>query len=212
MTILKAEVAQVNLGCFEVEGLMDENGDYYIGVPQLSELNLVPPNRSIKQLESLSGKALQSHEIVKLKTTINPKAVNALPVRLFEKLLLRLAINGNQQAIVFMEALIGLSLQQLFSDAFGVKFEIEERQRWLIARFNTKHDFRPLTDQLQVHGFKRPQEYARFIKLMQAKIGLESGTRDLVPYEVLNRLERTQTRLTSYMECGIKPYQALAKL
>ncbi len=210
--MLTAFLAKVQVGILEIEGLMDEEGNYYVAIPQLTDLNLVPPNRSAKQLEALTDKAFSSHDIVKLKTPLNSKGVNAIPVKLVEKLLLRLAIKGNKAAIALMEALIGLSLHQLFSDAFGIKFEREERQRWLACRFKTRHDFRPLTDELKRYGFTNPMEYAKYIHLMQSKIGLPDGTRDFAEYTVLNKLERAQNRLTAYMECGMSPYDALNKL
>lgn len=206
---LSAEITQVNFGAFQIEGLMDEKGDYYIAVPQVAALFQFDSNQASRKIKALLGKGFQFDTC---KTKLNPKAVNAIPIDEFEKLLLELVLKGNQKAIELSRALIGLSLHQLFSDAFGIQFEVADRQRWLACRFNTKHDFRPLTDQLQNYGFKEPWEYAKFIHAMQAKIGLEDGTRDWAEYEVLNKLERAQTRLTAYMECGIKPYEALKKL
>ena len=129
----------------------------------------------------------------------------------FEKIILELALKGNELATRLVRALVGLSLHQLFCDSFGKKFEIEDRQRWLETRFNTKHDFRPLTDQLQAYGFKEPWEYAKYISLMQCKLGIMNGTRDFLDFPTLNKLERCQTKLTAYMECGIEPYDALRK-
>lgn len=209
MTILKADVTQVNLGNFSIDGLMDDQGNYYIAVPQISSVFSFDSNQASRSIKALLGKGFTFD---KLKTPLNSKPVNAIPVQMFEKMLLEMAIKGNQKAIELSRGLIGLSLQQLFSDAFGVKFEAEDRQRWLATRFNTRHDFRPLTDQLQKHGFNHPSEYAKFICLMQSRIGIKSGERDLASYEILSKLERAQTRLTAYMECGIKPYDALNKI
>lgn len=213
MTILDAEIAQVNLGeTISTKGLMDGDGNYYVGIPQLSDINLVPPGRSLKQLKSLLGNSFPSHQIVKLKTPLNSKPINAVPLEIFERLIVEMSFNGNEAAQSLVRVLVGQSLYQLFCDAFKVKHDAEDRQRWLTSRFNTKHDFRPLTDQLQKHGFRQPNEYAKFIHLMQSRVGVESGGRDLASYELLNKLERAQTRLTAYMECGIKPYDALNKI
>ena len=210
--MLRANIAQVNIGPVAVEGLMDDNGEYYVAIPQMVDLELIPPNRSLKQLQSLLGEGFQSHKVVKIKTSIHPKEINAVPLEMFEKLIVDLAFKGNTKSEFLVRALIGMSLYQLFCDSFGVKFESEDRQRWLETRFKTKHDFRPLTDQLQKYGFEKPQEYARYISVMQEKIGVENGTRDFLEFKVLNRLERTQDRLTVYMECGFTPYEALDKL
>ena len=211
MTILTATIAQINLGAFEIEGLMDKNGAFYIATPQMVELNLVPPDRSAKQLEALTGAGFQTHGI-KLKTPLNPKAVNVIPVSTFELAIVNIALSGNEQAVVLLKALAGLSLVQLFSDAFGVKFEKADRERWLTTRFKTKHDFRPLTDKLQIAGFIQPWQYGKFVHAMQSRIGVEDGTRDQLEFEVLLKLERAQDRLIVYMEFGLEPYEALDKL
>lgn len=211
MTI-KAQIAQVPVGNFTIQGLMSEKKEFGVAVPQLVELNLVPPNRSLKQLEALTGADLQSHGVQKWQTVINPKAVNVISLEQFQLIVRALDKKGNPIASAFVDAMLGLSLHQLFSDAFGQKFEAEDRQRWLQARFNVRHDFRPLTDQLQRYGFKEPWEYAKYVSTMQAKIGLPNGTRDMADFDTLNKLERIQTKLTAYMECGVEPYQAINKL
>jgi len=210
MNILTAEIADVQVGNLTIEGVMFPDGRYGVAIPQLVDLNLVPPDRSRKQLESLTGMVFQSHQ--KAKTKLNPKTVNVIGLQDFEVLLAKLDRAGNKNAQDLRDALVGLSLHQFFSDAFGVKFEKEDRQRWLESRFNTKHDFRPLTDQLQKAGFVEPKEYGKYIHLMQSKIGIKSGTRDELDFTTLNKLERAQNRLTAFMECGLSPMQALEKL
>lgn len=211
--MLKAEVTPVKFGDnFSMPGLMDEEGEYYVAVPQLVEKDLVPPNRSGKQLEALLGKAFPSHQIVKLKTDINSKGVNAIPLEMFGTLVAELAFKGNVNAQIVMRVLVKESLHQLFCDAFGVKQTAEDRQKRLTARFNVKHDFRPLTDQLQRCGFKEPWEYGKFISAMQSRIGIANGGRDFADFETLNKLERCQTKLTAYMDCGLSPWEALEKI
>jgi hypothetical protein len=82
---------------------------------------------------------------------------------------------GNHAASKFVDVMLGLSLHQLFCDAFGLKFEKEDRQRWISSRLTTKVDFRELTDHLKANGFTEKSEYARFIWGVQTKVGIESG-------------------------------------
>lgn len=209
MTILTAEITKVNIGIFELDGLMDESGNYHVAIPQIATLTKTSTNTASRDFKRLMGKGFKTS---KLRTKFNKNTTLAVSLETFEQLLFEMALKGNTEAITLSRVLIGLSLHQLFSDAFGIKFEAEERQRWLQCRFNTKHDFRPLTDQLQRYGFKDKSDYAKFIHLMQSKIGLKDGTRDMAEFEVLNRLERTQTKLTAYMECGVSPYEALNRI
>lgn len=51
MTILSAEVTTVKLGQqLAIEGLMTKDGTFYVGVPQLTAINLVQPNRALNKL------------------------------------------------------------------------------------------------------------------------------------------------------------------
>lgn len=86
--ILRADVTEVSIGSLTIEGLMDEKGGYYVALPQIVALNLVPPNRSLKQVEGLLGVTFQSHQ--KFKTELNSKAVNAISLKDFEILLAKL--------------------------------------------------------------------------------------------------------------------------
>lgn len=133
MSSLKAEVAKVKIGFLEIEGLMCESKNYYIAITQLVALNLMPPGRSAKQLESLLGLGFQSH-IVQFKTTIHPKAVNAIPLIYFEEVLFNLALKGVEAAINLSRQLIGASLTKAFSIAFKQKFEDDEFQAYFEAR------------------------------------------------------------------------------
>lgn len=159
----KAKVSQVPFGNTSIEGLMLPDGSFAVGISQLVDLNLIPPNRSLKQLEALLDKRFQSHQ--KVKSELHPKAVNTISLIEFEEVIVRLALKGNEAAIQLTLALVGLSLTQLFSDAFGVRFEGEDRQNYLIERMKSKQQRRTLTDAIQDYIFRNePSEnYCKFI-------------------------------------------------
>lgn len=69
----------------------------------------------------------------------------------FELLLINLdRKHNNESAQKFRDQLIGLSLHQLFSDAFNQKFEKAERQSWLINRQATKTLFQDISEQTSI--------------------------------------------------------------
>jgi hypothetical protein len=208
MTI-KADVTQVQIGFLSIEGLMSENGDFGVGLPQVSERFLVPQKNASRDVKALLGKDFQ---FLKWKTSLNPKSINVIPLEQWSNLIFELALSGNQKAIELSRLLQGMSWHQLFADAFGIKFEQKERQQLLMTRMATKHDFRPLTDMLKFHGFVEPREYARFIGAFQTKLGIESGTRDSISIDKLVALQGAQVKLTTLMECGFNPWQALSKI
>ena len=77
ISILTATVTKVPFGkSLVIDGLLLADGNFAIAVPQLQELNFVPPNRSLKQLETLLGIRFSSHQ--KVRTSLNSKAVNSI--------------------------------------------------------------------------------------------------------------------------------------
>jgi hypothetical protein len=159
----------------------------------------------------VTGLRFHRFQTSKTKTEFNKNTTLSISLLEFERVLAKLDRAGNVKAQAFRDGLVGLSLQQLFCDAFGVKFETEQRQEWLEERFKTKKDFRPLTAQLKANGFTENCEYGLFVHKMQQLIGLENGTRDLADLRKLKELDNIQTSLIADMECGLKPYDALAK-
>jgi hypothetical protein len=206
--VKKALVAKVPFGAFEIDGLLFEDGSYGVAIPQISDLFMTNRNTASRDLKRLLGEGFKTS---KTKTEFNKNTTLSISLLEFERVLAKLDRAGNVKAQAFRDGLVGLSLQQLFCDAFGVKFETEQRQEWLEERFKTKKDFRPLTAQLKANGFTENCEYGLFVHKMQQLIGLENGTRDLADLGKLKELDNIQTSLIAYMECGLKPYDALAK-
>jgi len=77
--MLTAIVSPVPIGNLSIEGLLLQDGSYGVAVSQIVALQLVPPNRSLKQLETLLGMVFQSH--LKVKTILNPKVVLTTSIR-----------------------------------------------------------------------------------------------------------------------------------
>lgn len=211
VSILTAKVTTVQIGSVKIEGLLLSDGQFAIGLPQINEnqLNLVPQKNASREVKALLGNGFQ---FLKAKTSLNPKAINVILLEDFERLVFELAMKGNQIAQNFVRSLYGLSLHQLFCDAFGIEFEKEDRQDWLIKRQGTKVTFRAMTDALKEYGFQSGKEYGIFVHQLQQKLGIETGTRDLQTPEKLQELLIVQTRLSTLIEMGLTPFQALEKI
>ena len=91
---------------------------------------------------------LMSKDFQFAKTTseLHPKAVNILTLLEFELLVAKLDRAGNILAQKFRDSLVGLALYQLSCDAFNIKFEKQDRQKWLKERQEGKSCRRSLTD------------------------------------------------------------------
>lgn len=146
MSILTAIVTDVPVGHLTIPGLMDENKEFYVGVPQVVSQFQFDSRQASRDIKTLLDKDFQFD---KLKTPLNPKAINALPLDYYESLVFELVLKGNPAAIAFSRSLIGLSLRQLFSDAFNVKFEKDDRQQWLKDRQEGKQVRHSLTDAIK---------------------------------------------------------------
>lgn len=208
-TSQKAVVATVELGNFSFEGLMLPDGSYAIAVPQVARLVLFNQNTASRDLKRLLGENFRPS---KISTELGNQKVNVIALKDFDRLLFELALSGNEKAIEISRQLVGLSLRQLFADAFGEKFEEEERQDWLIKRQATKVTFRDMTDSLKEWGFADGKDYGKFVAILQGKLGIPSGTRDIQDLETLNKLELAQAKLATYIECGKTPWEALFSL
>jgi hypothetical protein len=206
---MKATVTPVQIGTLTIEGLMTEVSEFYVAVPQAADLFQFDKNQASREVKSLLGKGFQFDKVT---TPLNPKAVNALKLEQFGQLVFELALKGNTKAIEFQRMLAGLSLQQLFSDAFGIKFEAAERQQWLAARMKTKQDFHPvLTASMERNGLiKRPSDWGKYIKWFQDTLGIKSGTRDQLDLDKQVDLAAAQVSVANLLDAGIAWKRALA--
>jgi hypothetical protein len=177
---IKAEIAIVQIGYIEIEGLYAEKIDQFgVGIVQVCNLFSEPRKRSLKQLEALWGITFQNHQ--KWVTSLNPKAINVISLIDFEKVLRALDRKGNQKAQHISDELIGLSLHQLFSDAFNIYFDEEDRQQWLKARQEGKKVRRTLTDAIKDWLLGHPETSINEAKFMYATVT------DTFNYGVFNR-------------------------
>lgn len=129
----QADIAQINVG---VEQLLDvlycqEHQAFYIAVPQLAQRFQFLKNNATREVKTALGGDLQ---LLKFRTKLNPRAVNAIQLAQYQKLVTRLALKGNALAMEELEAMAGLSYIQLASDAFGIIFDASDRAAWMKAR------------------------------------------------------------------------------
>lgn len=211
MSILTAQITDVPIGLLTVPGLMDEEGKFYVGVPQVAEQFQFPIKHASRDIKALLGKDFQ---FPKFKTKLNPKAINAIPLENFAKLIVAVANSGNIIAQQLRDDLIGLSLHQLFCDAFNVKFEQEQRQEFLKWRQITREDFHPiLTDSIQRNLCpSSSKEWAKYIWEFQDKLGIDSKTRDSLPPAKLARLAIAQNTAAILLDTGMSWKQVLSKI
>ena len=207
MSILTATVTKVPFGkSLVIDGLLLADGNFAIAVPQLQELNFVPPNRSLKQLETLLGIRFSSHQ--KVRTSLNSKAVNSISLEDFRALIVASANKGNESSITMRDNLVGLSLTQLFSDAFNIKFEKEDRQAFLVQRETHKTAFHPLyTSWLQKDGVTTT--YGTEVNKLKLAVGLPLIFCGDYDYAQLSKLNRAESAYDCLRKAGLNHQRAL---
>jgi hypothetical protein len=146
MSSLSLELAQVKIGHIEIEGLLESStGTFYVAVTQIASQFQLAKDHASRDIKPLLDKSFQ---FAKASTKLNPKAINVVNLKTYEVIVARLDRKGNLYAQEFRDSLVGLSLVQLFSDAFGIKFEEEQRQEYMIARQESKDLFFELSGQI----------------------------------------------------------------
>lgn len=148
----KARISTVKLGTLSIQGLMDDqlghDGQpiFYVSASQTAELFQLDKTIATRAVKTLLE---ADSQLVKIKTNLNPNAVNALTLRDFETVLAKLSFKGNPIAQSMVLALTGLALHQVFCDSFCVEFEKEDRQLWLSLRQESKDLFWGVTSGIQ---------------------------------------------------------------
>lgn len=138
--ILTAKVAVVRFGAIEIEGLLFEDGRYGVALQQAAALFSVPQNNAQRNFKALLGEDFQFLKIRAQRAVRQNRTENALILLDFEKLTRKLDKQGNSAAETMADALVGLSLTQVFSDSFGIEFGKKERESYLASRITEKPD------------------------------------------------------------------------
>ena len=231
MSIIHAKISSVKIGSLTIQGLLFSDGSFGVAIPQLVEQGLISVNGHKKYatqtIERLLGEPFNGH---KVKVESYKNLINALTLVQFEKIMLKLDRAGDVKAQAFRDALVGLSLVQLFHDAFGLEFAAIDRQNWLKARMESKALFWELTDSIKQYHLSRGVEpkfyhysnamdainrglFGKTAKEIRAELGVTEGlTRDNFGDKALRWLTTVQETAARYVNEGKEPQQAVTEV
>jgi hypothetical protein len=199
----RAEIATVKIGHLEFEGLMLHDGTFGIAVPQLAQI--FPyfqdfQNQASKMLKRLMGEGFKT---TRVKTEFNRNATLMIDLPSFLAVVKVLTKKSDVVAQELAEQLMGLSLQQLFSDAFCIQFEKEERQQWLKDRQDGKENRRTLTDSIKDYLLSYPHAdknlYALVTDLIYLGIFNRRATRLKTDWTAKNPRNEMTSKELSYV-------------
>lgn len=205
----KAVIAHVSIGNLTIEGLMAEDGTFGIAYPQLADYNLVPQKNASRDVKALMG---NSFSFLKWRAQGTKPLVNVILLTDFERLLAKLDRAGNKAAQDMRDDLVGLSMHQLFSDAFGLKFEQEERQAYLIDRQCCREDFHPkFTAWLKLDGCQG-NGYAIEVNNFKRLLGLPIESVNSYNSKQLRKLDVAYIKYDTLRTAGMKHNQVISSI
>lgn len=205
MSILSAVVTEVRIGIHVVDGMAIESGEFGLGVPQVCDLFDVPHKNASRDIKALLGKGFT---FFKVKIENTRVTMNAISLKNFEVLAAKLDRKGNVKAQEFRDGLVGVSLDQLFSRAFGQKFEEEDFQRRLIERQLHLKQFHPLyTSWLKADGITTT--YGTEVNRFKLTCGLPLICVDQYDQLQLSKLNQAEASYNSLRIAGLSHSKAL---
>lgn len=212
--IVTAVVAQVKIGVIEIEGLLLESGDFAVSVPQCNSIfNFsTHQNYASQTLKRILGNSFSPH---KVKVQGIKQTLNCLTLVEFEQMMFELVLVSNPKAIELSRCLLGLSLKQLFSDAFNIKFEQEERQNYLVERMKHLKQFHPkLTKWLKqdAGGDSSKVNWGKEVNLFKVAAKVPISPVNTYNYEQLSQLNECEAVYNALREVGLQHKDALKAL
>lgn len=209
----KARITKVQIGSEFIDGIMLPNGDFGITVQQTASLFLTIPENATRDIKRLLGKGSELFQVQVSESGTNNNQ-KYLTLRQFEIVIAKLDRAGNKQAQDFRDMLLGLSLTQLWSDAFGVKFEREERTQYLINRQEHQKSFhKRLTPFWKEDGCQSGKDYSdRVVAFKEAVCLPKYKSVDDYTAEELRLLNAMEIEYKAYRKCGLSHNDALDKL
>lgn len=143
---MKAQIATINLGFTEFDGLMMPDGSYGIAVPQVAELFQIDKNQASRDFKALLGEGFQ---FAKASSELHPKAVNTFSIKDFALLVVELSAKGHPLAKALNKAFVEEAIERRYDTAFGKKVEEAEYNVRLVLRMKRLLARHAWTDVLQ---------------------------------------------------------------
>jgi hypothetical protein len=217
---IKAKFTQVQIGNFSIDGYLLPDGSFGMSQTQVFswvDSSVLPSQAAKRYIEITRSKVAQTLTpngfVVHRKIVVRGcnERVNVVPINDVAQFLVVALAMGYTECAGILALLSSLSLQQLFCDAFNIKFEKAERQEWITNRQRTIDTFKScLTDALKESGFTEPWQYGTFIHQLQDGLGIKDGTRDELSIKDLSRLTCAQEYIgMAITEFNCEPYRAL---
>jgi len=205
------------------------NVQFYVLASELANAFGASQNKPSQWLERLQVKSLVLHKIQTKSTDGKLKENTCIALTDLTKVVVKLALAGNELATELVEDLSGLALTQLAHDAFGLQFEKAERQAWLAIRAKGKETRRTLTDAAKDSWAKRvggepPKgHYAELTDQMYLKVfGMRAATlrrlakvkpnaplRDYLTEKQLGDIEAAERILVNLIDSGYGAKEAI---
>ena len=163
-----AEVSSISITLDNpLQGLMTEKGEFFVAVPQIAKRFSFLIRNAQRDIKAMLGK---DFSFLKLKTKLNSKAVNTLRLEDYERLVFKLALKGNELAIVETELIIGLGYRQMFCDSFGIEFDVAAKHEFLKLRYQGIQQRNGETDAVKIYLERHPELSPNALRFMYSNV------------------------------------------
>lgn len=162
--VLTAKVATVSIGQLKFEGLLIQDGRYAVSSQQINNLFSISahPNHVTRSLKHLLGDDYAPTRLKVKNGTIenknrkfsNSTITSSVFLDDFRRVIRKLDKQGNFLAQDIVEMLLGVSLEQLFADAFDVPLTKSDRQQIASRILDVAAPWERLYDENRNKGFK----------------------------------------------------------
>lgn len=202
-TTKKAVTTKVNLGFAIIDGLMLPNGDFAVGMPQVSEVFQFANMHASRDVKALLGDGFQ---FAKIKSELNPKPVNILTLDQFKQVIKVLAGRGNKIALAFVDAIFDEGLDRRFNRAFDIKTsedEYNERIKFRVLRVETRLEWTDvlMKRHMELFGCKpEPKQYAYWTK----RVNMSLFGQPNFNYDRDTMTKKQQTTIQHFEICAVR--------
>ena len=201
MNTEKARIAHIPFGDINLEVLQLPDGNYCISVGQISQLlpNLISPTHETRSVKRLLGK---TSKLARIKKELSKAPVNVISLEELETVIVEASIRGDEDAHKLIRILVGLSLNQLCHDAFGVAYEKEQRTQYVASRWEHMKSFHPrLTIWWKTDGCKTSKDYQDRVIEFKEMCGLSK-------FKKIDHMSKDELRIINQKETA---YHALRR-
>lgn len=205
----KAKISEIEIGTLKMRGIMLPDSSFGVLISQVAQLLMLSPKIAPRSIHRLLGKR-KPFLTTKIEGDKTERDLNYLTLSEFESVVAKLDRTGNKAAQDFRDLLIGKTLYELWSSAFGVK-GVSNSQKTTVQQHEQRLQsyFPQLTKWLKADGTDISKDFNKITDYFKACANLP--IKPVPQYEIgdLMRLNTAEERYDTLRLFGLKHHGAI---